>query len=110
MLNELIYQINFIIKLFIIMKLRLKSVFLLALISSSIYAYALSNHETDDVSFLKAVYEDQAVSVMRFLEKDKKYAKISDEVGATGLHFAARNNNTALCESLIEKGADVNAK
>jgi ankyrin repeat protein len=94
----------------IIMKLKLTSFFLLALISSCIYADGLSDNERDKNSFFIAAKSNQIEDVISFLEKDKKYAKISTVNNQTALHLAANNGNLELVKLLIEKGADVNAK
>ncbi|KAI9373150.1 hypothetical protein BJX61DRAFT_400622 [Aspergillus egyptiacus] len=51
------------------------------------------------------------VSVMRSMFDEKKFtAKHKDEEGITPLHWAAINNQYAMCKFLIDAGADVNAK
>ncbi|KAL4819028.1 Palmitoyltransferase akr1 [Aspergillus spinulosporus] len=51
------------------------------------------------------------VSVMQKLFDEKKFtANYSDEEGITPLHWAAINNQYAMCKFLIDSGADVNAK
>ncbi|KAL4869977.1 Palmitoyltransferase akr1 [Aspergillus spectabilis] len=51
------------------------------------------------------------VSVMQKLFDEKKFtANHADEEGITPLHWAAINNQYAMCKFLIDNGADVNAK
>ncbi|KAL2787460.1 hypothetical protein BJX66DRAFT_310844 [Aspergillus keveii] len=51
------------------------------------------------------------VSVMQKMFDEKKFTpNHTDEEGITPLHWAAINNQYAMCKFLIESGADVNAK
>ncbi|KAL1967786.1 hypothetical protein VTN77DRAFT_2475 [Rasamsonia byssochlamydoides] len=51
------------------------------------------------------------VGAMQKLFETKKYnAKYKDEEGITPLHWAAINNQYAMCRFLLDSGADVNAK
>ncbi|KAL1976464.1 hypothetical protein VTN31DRAFT_2746 [Thermomyces dupontii] len=51
------------------------------------------------------------VAAMQRLFETKKYtAKYADEEGITPLHWAAINNQYAMCRFLLDSGADVNAK
>ncbi|KAL1984855.1 hypothetical protein VTN96DRAFT_8610 [Rasamsonia emersonii] len=51
------------------------------------------------------------IGAMQKLFDSKKYnAKYKDEEGITPLHWAAINNQYAMCRFLLDSGADVNAK
>lgn len=43
-------------------------------------------------------------------EVDQRRLLAADKTGGTPLHIAAANGNSALCDSLLQNGADVNAK
>lgn len=48
--------------------------------------------------------------IQSMLESGKYSASYADQEGITPLHWAAINNQYAVCKFLVEKGADVNAK
>src|SRR5689334_16198531 len=48
--------------------------------------------------------------IQKMFESKKVDPKYADEEGITPLHWAAINNQYAVCKYLIEQGADVNAK
>lgn len=48
--------------------------------------------------------------IQKMLQSGKYDAKYKDEEGITPLHWAAINNQYAVCKYLVEQGADVNAK
>jgi palmitoyltransferase ZDHHC13/17 len=48
--------------------------------------------------------------IQKMIESGKVSAKYQDEEGITPLHWAAINNQYAICKYLVEQGADVNAK
>ncbi|EEQ83453.2 palmitoyltransferase akr1 [Blastomyces dermatitidis ER-3] len=49
-------------------------------------------------------------AIQKLFESGKFNARYADEEGITPLHWAAINNQYALCKFLLESGADVNAK
>ncbi|KAK2762742.1 palmitoyltransferase akr1 [Arachnomyces sp. PD_36] len=49
-------------------------------------------------------------AIQKLFESGKFDARYEDEEGITPLHWAAINNQYALCKFLVEAGADVNAK
>ena len=48
--------------------------------------------------------------IQKMIESGKRDAKYTDEEGITPLHWAAINNQYAVCKYLIDQGANVNAK
>ncbi|KEF59550.1 uncharacterized protein A1O9_04394 [Exophiala aquamarina CBS 119918] len=48
--------------------------------------------------------------IQKMIESGKVEAKYADEEGITPLHWAAINNQYAVCKYLVEQGVDVNAK
>ncbi|KAK4936156.1 palmitoyltransferase akr1 [Elasticomyces elasticus] len=48
--------------------------------------------------------------IQKMIQSGKYDAKYKDEEGITPLHWAAINNQFAVCKYLLEQGADVNAK
>ena len=48
--------------------------------------------------------------IQKMIESGKVDAKYKDDEGITPLHWAAINNQYAVCKYLIEQGADVNVK
>ncbi|KAG5297717.1 palmitoyltransferase akr1 [Histoplasma ohiense] len=52
----------------------------------------------------------EIAAIQKLFESGKFNARYADEEGITPLHWAAINNQYALCKFLLESGADVNAK
>ncbi|KAL2002060.1 hypothetical protein VTN02DRAFT_742 [Thermoascus thermophilus] len=74
--------------------------------------------ESDEVKAPLPVEEDimqlarlgEVAAVQKLFESKKFTAKYKDEEGITPLHWAAINNQYAMCKFLLDSGADVNAK
>ncbi|OAX83261.1 hypothetical protein ACJ72_02382 [Emergomyces africanus] len=52
----------------------------------------------------------EIAAIQKLFESGKFDARYADEEGITPLHWAAINNQYALCKFLLQSGADVNAK
>ena len=76
--------------------------------TSVTWSPATPGHNTEDIMYLAQIGHVPAMS--RLFESGKFDATYEDGDGVTPLHWAAINNQYAMCKFLIEQGANVNKK